>query len=125
MLVTKPTNVDEYISSFPLEIQVVLSEIRKTIKLTAPQAEEVISYAMPAYKYKGMLVFFAAFKNHVGLYATPSCHIEFKEELSKYKQGKGSVQFPLNQTIPYDLIKKMVAFKVNENEQKIVKTHVK
>lgn len=118
MLVKKPTNVHEYIALFPLEIQVVLSEIRKTIKLTAPQAEEVISYAMPAYKYKGILVFFAAFKNHIGLYATPSGHKAFKDELSTYKQGKGSVHSPLNQPISYDLIKKIVLFKVNENEQK-------
>jgi uncharacterized protein YdhG (YjbR/CyaY superfamily) len=89
--------------------------MRQTIKEAAPDAEEVISYKMPAFKYHGMLVYFAAYKKHIGFYALPTGHSEFKEELSVYKQGKGSVQFPLNQALPLDLITKMVKFRVLEN----------
>jgi uncharacterized protein YdhG (YjbR/CyaY superfamily) len=89
--------------------------MRQTIKEAAPDAEEVISYKMPAFKYHGMLVYFAAYKKHIGFYALPTGHSEFKEELSVYKQGKGSVQFPLSQPLPLDLITKMVKFRVLEN----------
>jgi len=91
----------------------------KQIKANAPGAEEMMNYGIPGYKiYKKPLVYFAAFKNHIGFYATPSGHSEFKEELSKYKQGKGSVQFPLDQPIPYKLIETIVKFRVMENSQK-------
>ena len=87
------------------------------IKDNATNAEELIAYGMPAYKInKKPLIYFAAFKNHIGLYATPSENSEFKKELSKYKQGKGSVQFPIDQPIPYELIEKIVKFKVQENK---------
>ena len=108
--------VDEYISSFNEETQTKLQVIRQTIKDNAPEAIESISYGMPAYKInKKPLVYFAAFKNHIGFYATPTGHEAFKEKLSAYKQGKGSVQFPLNQAIPYSLIEEIIKFRVEEN----------
>lgn len=111
----KPQNVDEYISSFPEEIQAVLEQIRSTVKKAAPEAEEVISYSMPAYKLNGVLCYFAAFESHIGFYALPEGNETFKKELSQYKTGKGSIQFPLNKPIPFDLITKIVAFRRNEN----------
>ncbi|MBX3163811.1 MAG: DUF1801 domain-containing protein [Bacteroidetes bacterium] len=113
------SNVDEYINSFPETIQVILEKVRATIKKKAPEAAESISYGMPAYKSNGRaLVYFAAYKNHIGFYATPSGHEEFAGELSKYKQGKGSVQFPIDKKIPYFLIGRIVAFRVKENNVK-------
>ncbi len=112
-------SVDEYIKSFPQAMQLLLENIQLIITKNAPTAVESISYGMPTYKTFGKpLVYFAGFKNHIGFYATPTGHAAFSKELSKYKQGKGSVQFPLNQTIPYDLIEKIVLFRVEENEQK-------
>lgn len=110
-------SVEAYIAHFPEVIQHQLKQIREIIKRLAPDAVESISYGMPAYKlHKKPLVYFAAFKNHIGFYATPSGHTAFVEDLSIYKQGKGSVQFPLNQPIPYALIEKIVAFRVEENK---------
>jgi len=114
-----PPTTDEYIAGFPDDIQMILNQVRAIIKEAAPEAEESIGYGMPAYKLKGKpLVYFAGFKNHIGFYATPSGHTEFAKELSKYKQGKGSVQFPLDQAIPYELIAQIVAFRVFENLEK-------
>lgn len=111
-------SVDVYIETFPEDIQSILKNIRKTITDNAPKAVESVSYGMPAYKLNGKpLVYFAAFKNHIGFYATPSGHSEFSKELSVYKQGKGSVQFQLNEAIPYDLIKRIVEFRVTENQK--------
>ncbi|MFI0491218.1 iron chaperone [Flavobacterium sp.] len=110
--------VDEYISRQSAEVQILLEQIRQTIKQAAPEAEEVISYQMPAYKFHGILVYFAAFKNHIGFYATPNGHAEFKEALSAYKQGKGSVQFPIDKPIPLDLITEIVKFRASENRLK-------
>lgn len=111
----KPKSTDEYISSFPAATQIILQEVRKTIKCAAPNANESISYGMPAYKLDGKaLVYFAGYKNHIGFYATPTGHAEFTEELSKYKQGKGSVQFPINEPMPLDLITKIVQFRISE-----------
>ena len=110
--------LENYIGQFPEDIQAKLQKIRALIKNTAPDAEESMAYGMPAYKtYKKPLVYFAAYENHIGFYATPTGHSEFKDELSEYKQGKGSVQFPLNQPIPYELIEKIVQFRVKENEE--------
>lgn len=115
----KPKSTDEYISSFPEETQILLQEVRETIKNAAPNANESISYGMPAYKLNGkVLVYFAGYKNHIGFYATPTGHTEFTEELAKYKQGKGSVQFPINEPMPLDLITKIVKFRVSEVLQK-------
>ena len=111
----KPKDVDEYISMFPENIRELLKEIRATIKEAAPEAEEVISYQMPAYRFYGMLIYFAAFKNHIGLYPGVSGIETFKEELSVYKGAKGSVQFPLNKPLPLDLIARIVKFRVREN----------
>ena len=108
--------IDAYIRKFPQEVRNELRIIRRIIKENAPGADESISYGMPAYKtYKRPLVYFAAFKSHIGFYATPSGHSEFKKELSAYKQGKGSVQFPLDKPIPYELIERIVRFRVQEN----------
>ena len=111
--------VDSYIATFPPATQKLLQQIRETILNAAPQAEESISYGMPAYKTCGRpLVYFAGYKNHIGFYATPTGHKEFEAELSRYKQGKGSVQFPLNEDLPINLISRIVAFRMQENEAK-------
>ena len=111
--------VDDYIASFPPDIQAILTRIRELIKQQAPEAVESFAYGMPAYKTNGRpLVYFAAFDKHIGFYATPSGHTRFSEELSVYKQGKGSVQFPLNKPIPYELIRQIVEFRVQENAAK-------
>ncbi len=113
-------NVDEYIGYFPKDVQKLLEKIRIIIKTKAPEATESISYGMPAYKTnKKPLVYFAAFENHIGFYATPSGHSMFANELSKYKQGKGSVQFPLDKPIPFDLIERIVEYRVIENSMKL------
>ena len=114
----KFNNTDEYIADSPLETQKLLKKLRATIKKVAPQAEEVISYNMPAYKYKGMLVYFAAFKNHIGFYPMASAIIKFKKEISEYKNAKGSVQFPINKPIPFDLVSEIIKFRLVENIQK-------
>jgi uncharacterized protein YdhG (YjbR/CyaY superfamily) len=112
-------SVDDYIKTFPKDIQSLLENVRQLIIKNAPKAVESISYGMPAYKTNGKpLVYFAGFKNHIGFYATPTGHSEFSEELSKYKQGKGSVQFSFDKPIPFDLIEKIVMFRVKENKQK-------
>jgi len=110
-----PKTIDEYIAGFPKDVQAILQRIRMTIREAAPDAEEKISYQMPTFTLKGNLVHFAAFKNHIGFYPIPSGIEEFKDELSVYEQGKGSVQFPLNKPIPFDLISRIVKFRVKEN----------
>jgi uncharacterized protein YdhG (YjbR/CyaY superfamily) len=107
--------VDEYIAKFPKDVQAVLQKIRQTIHEAAPEASETISYQMPAFKLNGKnLVYFAAWKKHIGFYATPSGNEAFKKELALYKSAKGSVQFPLDEPMPYELIKKMVKFRIQE-----------
>jgi uncharacterized protein YdhG (YjbR/CyaY superfamily) len=118
MISTKPKNIDEYIIGFPEEIQKILKEIRSTIKKAAPEAEEKISYGMPAFMLNGILVYFAAFKNHIGFYALPSGNEAFKKEISAYKTGKGSIRFPLDKPLPLDLITKIVKFRIKENSEK-------
>ncbi|MFH6959058.1 iron chaperone [Flavobacterium aquidurense] len=118
MDIKKPSTIDEYIGGFPNNIQEILKKVRTTIQKAAPDAKEKISYSMPAFEQNGIVVYFAAFKKHIGLYALPSGHETFKKELSKYKSGKGSVQFPLNAPIPFDLITKIVKFRVKENLEK-------
>lgn len=109
------TSIDEYIATFPEEIQKILEKIRATIKAAAPDAEEKISYQMPTFFLKGNLVHFAAFKKHIGFYPVPTGIEKFKKELSAYAGAKGSVQFPLDKPIPYGLIGKIVKFRVKEN----------
>lgn len=109
------TTIDEYIANFPKEIQSILINIRNIVKELAPEATEKISYQMPTFYMNGNLVHFAAFKKHIGFYPTPSGIEAFQEELSKYKGAKGSVQFPLDQPIPYDLIRRMVQYRLEES----------
>lgn len=111
-------DIDSYIATFPKNVQVLLEQVRNAIKSSAPKAEEVISYNMPAFKLHGMLVYFAGYKQHIGFYPTASGIAEFQEEISKYKNAKGSVQFPLDKPMPLALIKKMVKFRVKENSEK-------
>lgn len=107
-------DIENYISKFPSEVQESLHRIRAIILENAPEAVESISYGMPAYKLNGKpLIYFAGYKNHIGLYATPSGHEAFKKELSMYKQGKGSVQFHLTEIMPFELIQKIVIFNKN------------
>lgn len=118
MKTTQPNNVDDYIKDFPKDVQKSLNKIREIIRKAAPEATESIAYGMPGYKLnRKPLVYFAGYKSHIGFYATPSGHTEFSEELSKYKQGKGSVQFPLSEPIPFDLIRRIVEFRARENEE--------
>ena len=114
------TNVDEYIKRYPAKVQSTLQKIRKTIKKAAPDAEEVISYGIPGYKYHGILIFFAAFENHISVYPAPRSSKLFKKELEAYKGGKGTVQFPISKPIPFDLITRITNFRVKENEEKLV-----
>lgn len=119
MIEITPPNTDLYIAGFPPETRELLTQVRKTIQNATPEAEEVISYQMPAYKFHGILVYFAGYKNHIGFYPTGSGIINFKDELSSYKTSKGTVQFPLDQPLPLELIAEMVKFRVAENLEKV------
>ena len=116
-------SVDEYIASFPKSVQDALQQVRKAIREAAPKAEEAISYNMPAFKLNGNLVWFGAFKNHIGFYPRESAIEEFKEKLAGYEVSKvhGTVKFPLDKPIPFDLIKEIVKFRVEENLRLSVK----
>ena len=111
-------SVDAYVASQPENIKEIIEKLRQVIKKAAPEAEEIISYQMPAYKYYGMLVYFAAWKKHIGFYPVSSAITAFKKELSVYNGAKGSVQFPLDRPIPFELIGRIVKFRVKENLQK-------
>jgi uncharacterized protein YdhG (YjbR/CyaY superfamily) len=110
--------VDEYIRSFPPEVRGLLEKLRQTIRKAAPGAEETIAYLMPAFKLNGILVYFAGYKKHIGFYPTASGIEAFKGELSGYANSKGTVQFPLDKPIPFDLVQRIVAFRVKENLKK-------
>jgi len=110
-----PQDIDEYIASFPKDIQEILEKVRTTIRQAAPDAEETIKYQMPTFTLKGNLVHFGAFKKHIGFYPTPTGTEEFKNELSVYEGAKGSVRFPLDKPIPFDLISRIVEFREKEN----------
>lgn len=112
---TTPANIDDYIASFPQEVQVILEKLRQTIRQAAPDATEKISYQMPTFYLNGNLVHFAAYKNHIGFYPAPSGIVAFQDELTKYKTSKGAIQFPINEALPLALVKKIVAFRVKEN----------
>ena len=112
-------SIDEYIATFPEDIQALLEAVRATIKASAPGAEERISYQMPAFAQNGNLVYFAALKNHIGFYPTSSGIEAFKDELSMYENSKGSVKFPISQPLPMELISKIVQFRVTENLNKV------
>lgn len=110
------STIDEYIKSFPADVRDILEKMRQAILEAAPDASETISYQMPTFKLNGKnLVYFAGFSHHIGFYPVPSGIEAFKKELSVYKQGKGSVQFPLDKPIPYELVKRIVKFRAAEN----------
>ncbi|HEY9089682.1 MAG TPA: DUF1801 domain-containing protein [Anaerolineaceae bacterium] len=113
-----PTTIDEYIAGFPADIQAKLQQMRAVIHAAAPEATEAISYQMPTFRLNGNLVHFAAFKNHIGFYPTPQGIEEFQEELSRYKGAKGSVQFPLSEPIPFDLVTRIVQYRAGQNRAK-------
>jgi uncharacterized protein YdhG (YjbR/CyaY superfamily) len=112
---TAPKNIDEYIAGFPQDVQGILEKIRITIRKAAPDSEETIKYRMPTFTLKGNLVYFAAFKKHIGFYSVPTGIEKFSKELSVYDGGKGSVKFPLDEPIPFGLISRVVKFRVKEN----------
>ncbi len=109
-----PSNIDEYIASFPRDVQAVLNEIRNTIRKAAPDADEALKYRIPTFVLHENLVHFAAFKNHIGFYPTPSGVEAFKQELSRYEGAKGSVQFPIDKPMPLKLIDRIVKFRAKE-----------
>lgn len=110
--------VDEYIASFPVDRQALLQSVRQVIREVAPEAQESIAYKMPAYKLNGPLAYFALFENHLGFYPTPEGVSVFESDLKQYKQGKGSVQFPLDRPLPLELIRRIVRQRVQENKAK-------
>lgn len=111
-------NVNEYFAAFPTATKALLKEMRDTIKDVAPQAEQVISYNMPAFKWNGILVWYAAYKQHIGFYPTPSAIKAFERELVGYKTSKGGIQFPIDKPIPTALVKKIVRFRIKQNLEK-------
>ena len=110
-----PNSIDEYIAGLPDDVQRILEEIRVTIRKAAPDAEETISYKMPTFTLKGLLVSFAAYKKHIGLYPAPTGSETFNKKLSAYRAAKSTVRFPLDKPIPYDLISQIVKLRVKEN----------
>lgn len=116
----KPTNIDAYIASFPKDIQEILEQLRITIQKAAPKATATIKYAMPCFMLNGNLVYFAAYKNHIGFYPMPAAIKTFKKELVDFKTSKGAIQFPLDKPLPLKLITGMVKFRVKENLAKTV-----
>lgn len=115
----KPETIDEYISLYPPKVQDILQKVRMVIKKAAPDAMEAIKYQLPTFVLNGNLVHFGAFKNHIGFYPAPSGISVFKQELSAYESGKGSIQFPLDKEIPFDMISRIVQFRVQENLEKV------
>jgi uncharacterized protein YdhG (YjbR/CyaY superfamily) len=112
------SDIDNYISGFPIETQKLLMQMRSLIKKTVPKAEEVISYGMPAFRFHGILVYYAGYKHHIGFYPTASGIREFQKEFSEYKSSKGAVQFPIAKPLPLDLITRIVKFRIQENLKK-------
>ena len=113
--------IDEYIAEFPEDVRRKLSEVRSTVKKAAPDATEKISYRMPGFDYNGSLVWFAAFKNHIGFYPTSSGISKFEGELKKYEYSKGAIQFPIDMPMPLRLIARIVKFRIAENAAKKLK----
>ncbi len=118
MQTKKAKDIDEYIARHPKDVQKILKKIRTTIKKAAPGAEEAISYQMPAFHFHGYLIYFAAYKNHIGIYPVPRGIDEFSKELARYEGGKGTLRLPLDQPIPDDLITRIVNFRVKQNLEK-------
>jgi uncharacterized protein YdhG (YjbR/CyaY superfamily) len=111
-------DIDDYIAGFPDDVRKILQKVRATIRKAAPEAEEAMRYGIPTYILNGNLVHFGGFKNHIGFYPAPGGITEFREELARYASGKGSIQFPLDEPIPYPLIARIVRFRVKENQEK-------
>jgi len=111
-------NIDDYIATFPNDVQVILEKLRQTIRQAAPDASEKISYQMPTFFLNGNLMHFAAYKNHIGFYPAPSGIVAFQEKLKNYKTSKGAIQFPIDEAIPHALVKKIVRFRIKENAAK-------
>jgi uncharacterized protein YdhG (YjbR/CyaY superfamily) len=115
-MTTKPATVDDYIATFPVDVQTVLEQVRSVIRKVVPQAEETISYGVPTFKLNGTyVIYFAGYKNHISIYPAPRENEAFKEELARYKGGKGTVQFPLSQAIPLSLISKIAKYLLTKN----------
>ncbi|MCB0489936.1 MAG: DUF1801 domain-containing protein [Cyclobacteriaceae bacterium] len=114
----KVENIDDYILQFPKEVQKLLKQIRSTIKKAAPKAEEAMKYGIPTFVLNGNLVHFAAYKSHIGFYPAPSGLLAFKKEIAKFKSSKGAVQFPIAESLPLDLVTRIVKFRVGENSAK-------
>lgn len=115
----KANTVDEYITSFPSEVRTLLDQIRMTFKTAIPGAEETISYSIPTYRLNNTyIIYFAGYKTHIGIYPIPNGDELFQEEIARFKKGKGTLQFPLNKPIPFDLIAKVVAFAMMENAER-------
>ena len=121
MKMIRPKDVDEYIAAFPEETQKLLNQIRVTVKKAAPKSVEAISYGMPTFKLNGSLVYFAAYKFHIGFYPTSSGIKAYEKEISKYKWSKGTLHFPIDKPIPLSLITKIVKCRVKENQAKVAK----
>lgn len=122
MNTSKPENIDEYIATFPENTQKLLQQVRTSIKKVVPAVEETISYGIPTFTLNGgYLIYFAGYKNHISLYPAPRGNELFKEELSAYKGGKGTVQFSLDKPMPFNLITRIVKFRIKENEAKAKK----
>ena len=115
--------IDEYIATFPKNVQIILEEFRRAVREAAPNSIETISYQMPAFKQNGILVWFAAFKNHIGFFPKVSAIETFKGELSGYELSKGTIRFPLNKPIPFDLVKRIVMFRIKEDLDKCKYAH--
>ena len=118
----KITTIDEFIAQFPVETQKKLQQVRETIKAVVPEAIEAISYGIPTFKFHGNLVHFSGYEHHIGFYPGASSIVKFKNEISEYKSAKGTIQFPLDKPIPFDLIRRITAFRLEEN---LNKTHSK
>lgn len=114
----KLQSIDEYIAAFPPEVQAILERVRATVRTAAPDAHEIISYRMPAFRLSGILVYFAAFKNHIGLYPPVSGDAQLEKAISPYAGEKGNLRFPLDQPIPYDLIERIVKLRVKQDSAK-------
>ena len=121
----KAKDIDEYISKFPAEIQAILQEVRETIRRAAPEAKETISYMMPAFKQHGILVYFAAWAKHIGMYPPISGNKTLENAIARYAGPKGNLQFPLAEPIPYDLIERIVALRVKQDTAKAVARRTK
>jgi uncharacterized protein YdhG (YjbR/CyaY superfamily) len=122
MQMLKPPTTSQYIAAFPKEAQKILKQVRATLKKAIPKSKEKISYGIPTFTVDGKnVIYFAGFKNHISVYPAPRASEEFKEVLSKYKGGKGTVQFQLDERIPFKLIEKIAKFRLREHQKRMAK----